>query len=92
MVVVASIALIVNSTVLRMLTKQRNREVHIRATVIFTRVDVIANIAVIVSGAIVIVTGFRFVDLLVGGAIGVYIVRESFEILADARKAKEASS
>jgi len=89
MIVVASIALIVNSTVLRLLTKQGNREIHIRATVIFTRVDVIANIAVIISGVIVIATGFRFIDLLVGGAIGAYIIKESLEILGDAREDRQ---
>ena len=90
MIAVASIALVVNSTVLRMLSRQRDPEVHIRATVIFTRVDVIANIAVIVSGGIVLATGFRFVDLAVGAAIGAYIIKEAFEILGDAREAKEA--
>lgn len=87
MVSVASIALIVNSTVLRMLSRQRDPEVHIRATVIFTRVDVIANIAVIIAGLIVIATGFRFVDLLVGASIGAYIIKESLEILGHAREA-----
>lgn len=91
MIVVASIALVVNSTVLRMLSRQRDPEVHIRATVIFTRVDVIANIAVIISGVIVLATGFRFVDLVVGAAIGAYVIKESFEILADAKEAKEAA-
>ena len=92
MVFVASIALIVNSTVLRMLSRQRDPEVHIRATVIFTRVDVIANVAVIIAGLTVIATGFRFVDLLVGAAIGAYIIKESLEILGQAREAKAASS
>ena len=87
MVFIASIALIVNSTVLRMLSRQRDPEVHIRATVIFTRVDVIANIAVIIAGLIVIATGFRFVDLLVGASIGAYIIKESLEILDHAREA-----
>ena len=91
MIVVASIALIVNATVLRMLSKQRNPEVHIRATVIFTRVDVIANIAVIASGVIVLASGFRFVDLVVGAAIGAYVIKEAFEILGDAKEAKEAA-
>lgn len=91
MILVAFLALAVNASVLRMLTRQRNKEVHIRATVIFTRVDVIANIAVIVSGIIVIATGFRFVDLLVGGAIGAYIIKESLEILGEAREAKKSS-
>ena len=43
---VAFIALIVNATVLRWLDRFRHGEVHLRATWLFTRVDVIANLAV----------------------------------------------
>ena len=92
MILVACVALAVNSSVLNMLSKQRNEEAHIRASVIFTRVDVIANIAVIVSGIVVIATGFRFIDLLVGGAIGIYIVKEAMEILGETRAARRKLS
>lgn len=88
MIAVASLALVVNATVLRLLSKQRQDEVHIRATWIFTRVDVIANAAVILSGVAVLLTGYRYIDLIVGGAIGLYVVREAIEILRDARQAK----
>lgn len=88
MIAVASVALLVNANVLRMLSKQRSQEVHFRATVIFTRVDVIANVAVIISGITVIATGFRYVDLAVGAAIGAYIVKEALEILEEAREAR----
>ena len=89
MILVACLALVVNASVLRILTKQRNKDVHIRATVIFTRVDVIANIAVIVSGIMVIASRFRFVDLAVGAAIGAYIIKEAIEILSEANEAHD---
>lgn len=92
MVSVALVALVVNSYVLRLLSMQRDKEVHIRATVIFTRVDVIANIAVIISGIAVIATGFRYVDLLVGAAIGAYVIKESLEILSEAAEAREKAT
>lgn len=88
MIVVAMVALAVNSIVLRMLGKQRNQEVHMRATWIFTRADVVANIAVVLSGVAVLMTGYRFVDLIVGGAIGIYVIREAAEILREARAAQ----
>lgn len=88
MIAVAFVALAVNFTVLRMLSRQRNDEVHLRAAWIFTRADVIANGAVIVSGLAVILTGNRYFDLIVGAAIGVYVVKEAFEILKQAREAK----
>jgi cation diffusion facilitator family transporter len=89
MIAVALVALIVNANVLRMLSRQSSEEVHFRATVIFTRVDVVANVAVIVSGVIVLATGFRFVDLAVGAAIGTYVVKEAAEILSEARAARK---
>ena len=88
MVAVAMVALIVNANVLRLLSQERSQEVHFRATVIFTRVDVIANIAVMLSGLTVIATGFRYVDLVVGAAIGTYVIKEALEILSQAREAR----
>ena len=47
---VAGISLLVNATVLYLLGKYRDQGVHLRAAWIFTRVDVIANLAVVLSG------------------------------------------
>lgn len=88
MIVVAAIALAVNGTVLRLLGKYRDGEVHLRATWIFTRADVVANAAVILSGLAVLATGVRALDLVVGAGIGLYVIREAFEILGDARAAR----
>ena len=90
MIIVASVALIVNATVLRLLSGQR-QEVHIKATQIFTRVDVIANAATILSGIAILVTGLRYFDLVVGAAIGLYVVKEALEIIGRARDAKAGS-
>ena len=86
---VASISLLVNATVLYLLGKYRDQGVHLRATWIFTRVDVIGNLAVILSGLTILLTGFRFVDLVVGAAIGLYVIKEGLEILREAREASE---
>ena len=40
------------------------------------------------SGLLVLLTGSRFPDLVVGGAIGVYVVKEAIEILSEAREAR----
>ncbi len=90
MVGVAAIALAVNATVLRLLNRYRDGEVHLRATWIFTRADLIANMAVIASGIAVLLTGIRALDLIVGAGIGLYVIREATEILSDARKARRA--
>lgn len=81
MIAVACLSLAVNATVLGMLGRFRRGEVHLRATWIFTRADVIANLGVIASGLAVYFTSSRAPDLLVGSAIGIYIVKEALEIL-----------
>jgi len=87
----AALALAVNATVLVLLRPARRGEVHIRAAWIFTRADVIANAGVIISGLVVAVTGLRYADLVVGAAIGVYVIKEALEILREAREAKNRS-
>ena len=89
MMAFALISLAVNVSVLRMLSKYRHGEVHLRATWVFTRADVLANLGVFVSGLIVMLTGFRFADLVVGLGIGLYDVKEAVEILRSAHKAVE---
>jgi Co/Zn/Cd efflux system component len=41
----------------------------------------------ILSGLAILLTGFRFVDLIIGAAIGLYVVKEAVEIIGEARKA-----
>lgn len=84
MLAVASLSLLVNVIVLRLLRPLRQGEVHLRATWVFTRADIVANVGVIVSAALILLTGSRFPDLIVGAAIGLYVVREAIEIFKDA--------
>ncbi len=79
----------VNLYVLTRLAKYRKGEVHLRASYICTRADVIANIAVFVSGAIVALTRLAMVDLVVGFAIAAYVLKEAVEIMREANEAKE---
>lgn len=83
--VVACISLIVNTCVLRMLSQFRRGEVHLRATWLFTRADIVVNIGVILSGIIVAITKSRYPDLIVGCLVGLYVIKEAFEIIQSAR-------
>lgn len=85
-IAVASPALVVNATVLHLLGRVRREGVHLMATWIFTRADVVANIGVIASGMLVALTGFRYVDLVAGAAIGTYVIKEASEILRRVRR------
>ena len=91
MLSVAALSLLVNATVLYLLSRYRAGEVHLRATWIFTRVDVIANIAVIGAAIVVRLTGRDWVDLLIGAAIGTYVIKEALEILGHARHSVDAT-
>jgi Co/Zn/Cd efflux system component len=88
----ATLSLLVNATVFRMLAKYRDGEVHLRATWIFTRADVVANLGVILAGFLVLATGTAWPDLVIGVAIGLYVIREAVEILRDARQQDSAAS
>lgn len=88
MLAVAALSLAVNFTVLKLLRPYRQGEVHLRATWLFTRADVVANLGVIAAAILVFATGSRFPDLIVGAAIGLYVVREAVEILSEAREAR----
>ncbi|MDE2442632.1 MAG: cation transporter [Betaproteobacteria bacterium] len=90
MMATSLVALAVNATVLRLLAASRNDGVHMRAAWIFTRADVLANAAVILAGGAVLLTGARFFDLAIGGAIGLYVIREALEILGEAKAARIA--
>ncbi len=89
MIAVATLSLVVNATVLDLLEKLRSKEVHLRATTIFTRADVVANLGVILSGAVVAFTGWRAIDLIAGALIGLYVAKEALEILGEARQARD---
>lgn len=84
---IASVALLANARCLSLLHRHREGEVHMRASWIFSRSDVIANAGVIVAGFLVWATGSRWPDLIVGSAIAAVVVKGGLEILREARRA-----
>ena len=85
MVLIGLVALAANVVCLSLITKHRDAGVHMRASWIFSRNDVIANIGVMLGGGLVYVTGVRWPDLVVGMAIAYIVFRGSLTIIADAR-------
>lgn len=88
MIGTALLSLVVNVTVLRMLSPLKSGEVHLRATWLFTRADVVANIGVILAGILVLWLGSPYPDFIIGALIGLYVIKEAIEILGDARRAQ----
>lgn len=90
MMISAALGLVAKIIILRLLSTQVLEEVHMRANWIFTRADVVANLAVILAGLGVMLTGIQMIDLIVGLAIGLYVIRQSVTILVNARAARRA--
>ena len=88
MIGTAILSLIVNMAVLRMLAPLKSAEAHLRATWIFTRADVVANVGVILAGVLVLWLGSPYADFVIGTLIGLYVVKEAVEILREAREAR----
>lgn len=91
MMVYSAVAFAVNLYVLKELVKFRRGDVHLRASYICTRADVIANVAVFISGGIVAATELQVVDLIAGFAIGLYVLKEAVEIWREANEAPETA-
>ena len=87
-----AVSFAVNLCVLMRLAKFRDGGVHIRASYICTRADVLANIAVFISGGLVAATGLQILDLVVGFGIGLYVLKEAGEILGQATGAGERAA
>lgn len=84
MIGVGAIALVANSICLSLISKHRDGGVHMRASVIFSTNDVIANIGVIISGALVWVFGSRYPDLVIGLFIALVVMRGGIHISKEA--------
>ena len=89
MIGTALLSLVVNVTVLRLLAPLKTGGVHLRATWLFTRADVVANVGVILAGGLVLWLDSPYPDFMIGTLIGLYVIKESFEILRDARRARQ---
>lgn len=85
MIGTALLSLVVNLAVLRVLAPMKSGEVHLRATWLFTRADVVANLGVIFAGLMVLWLGVPYPDFVIGALIGIYVIKEALEILRDAK-------
>jgi len=85
MIGVSIVALIANVYCLALISKQRDGEIHMRASWIFSKNDVIANAGVITAGILVYVLNSRIPDLVIGALIALVVFRGGLTIVADAR-------
>jgi len=89
MVLVGLVALVANSLCLILIHKYRQDEVHMRASWIFSKNDVIANLGVICAGLLVAWLGSPWPDLIIGLVIVLVVVRGGLHIIKDATSEKQ---
>ncbi len=85
MIGVGLIALVANVICLVLISKHRKGEIHMRASWIFSKNDVIANVGVILSGFLVEFFSSSIPDLLIGFMIAGIVVKGGVSIVRDAR-------
>ena len=85
MIGVGLIALIANVICLILIQKHKKGEVHMRASWVFSKNDVIANTGVIISGLLVWLLESRWPDLIIGSLIALLIFSGARHIIMDAR-------
>jgi Co/Zn/Cd efflux system component len=81
MIGISLVAFAGNVASLLVLQRTRSQEVHIRASWIFTTNDVLVNLGVMAAGVLVLVTGSKIPDLLVGAAVFCLVGYGAFRIL-----------
>ena len=81
MIFVSLFALLGNAASLIILQKSKSKEVHMKASMIFTTNDVIINIGVILAGGLVYFTNSKFPYLVVGIIVFGIVVRGALQIL-----------
>ncbi len=84
MITIGMLALVANITCLVLISKHREGEVHMRASWIFSKNDVIANFGIIFGGGLVYLLDSRYPDLVIGMAISIIVVRGGMQIIRDA--------
>ncbi|NOR73111.1 MAG: cation transporter [Mariprofundaceae bacterium] len=85
MIAVGILALLANLICLRLISRHREGEVHMRASWVFSKNDVIANLGIISGGGLVHVFDSRYPDIIIGLIISLIVVRGGLHIIQDAK-------
>jgi Co/Zn/Cd efflux system component len=88
---ISLVALIANVTCLFLISKHRTGGIHMKASWIFSTNDVIANLGVIIAGALVLYFKSPVPDLIVGLVISTVVFRGALAILKMSKGAKVAA-
>ena len=89
MISVGVLALIANVVCLQLISRHRNGEIHMRASWIFSKNDVIANLGIIVGGGLVYLMESNYPDLIIGLIISVIVTHGGLQIMREANKERQ---
>jgi len=89
MLVVGVAALIANLLCMKLIFRHRHGDVHMRASWIFSKNDVIANVGILLAAGLVYVLDSSYPDIVIGLIIALIVVRGGFRIVRDARNEKQ---
>jgi len=81
MIIVSIFALAGNAACLYLLQRSKSTEAHMQASMIFTSMDVIVNIGVIIAGVAVYLLNSKIPDLAIGTIVFVLVSRGAYRIL-----------
>lgn len=89
MMVMAAVNATLNIISLRLLKRHRGEDVNFKASAIFTSNDSIVNLAIVLSGALVMWLDSNIPDLILGLIVAMIAANGGREILAEATEAAE---
>ena len=81
MIGISLLALFANSICLWLLHRTQNKDVHMRASIIFSANDVIINLGVIIAGLLVWLLNSNIPDLIIGVIVFLIVIRGAVRIL-----------
>ncbi|MDH5218330.1 MAG: cation transporter [Gammaproteobacteria bacterium] len=88
MIIVGCIALVANSICLSIVARHKQGEVHMRASYIFSKVDVLANLGVVTAGILVYFFHTSWPDIIVGLLIVLLVANGARLILQDVKRSR----
>lgn len=84
MIAMGLLALLANVGCLLLIARHREGEIHMRASWVFSKNDVIVNVGVILGGVLVAMLGSRLPDLIIGFVIATIVLKGGVSIIQDA--------
>jgi cobalt-zinc-cadmium efflux system protein len=83
LIAVATIGLLVNAIGAVAVFRPGGRDLNLRAAYVHLVGDALGSIGVIVTGVVIVTTGWRYADPLVGVLIGIFLVVSSWSVLRE---------